>query len=202
MTGIILSGGRNTRMGTNKAFLEFNGERLIDRTFRLFKELFDEVIIVTNEPLSYLYLNAVIVSDVVKDKGALGGIYSGIFYASSEHSFVAACDMPFLNESFIGHMIGGIERYDIVVPETAYGMEPLHAIYSKNCLSPIKNLFSKDELKIIRFYKGLKVKVIPENTVEMFDPRKRMFINVNTKQDLERIENCPEKKESTSAEGR
>ena len=177
----------------NKAFLEFNGERLIDRTVRLFKELFDEVIVVTNEPLSYLYLDVIIVSDVIKGKGALGGIYSGIFYASSDYLFFVACDMPLLNKSFIKYMIGTIDHYDIVVPEKAGAraeglMEPLHAIYSRNCLPPIRNLLMKDELKIRGFYKGLKVRLIPEKTVKEFDAKERMFLNVNTKDDLERIE--------------
>lgn len=198
MTGVILSGGKNTRMGTNKAFLEFEGERLIDRTIRLYQELFDEIIVVTNDPQCYLDLNVTIVSDVIKGKGALGGIYTGIFYASCPHAFVAACDMPFLNKAFIEYMIGLIGSYDIVVPhgERAGEMEPLHAIYAKSCLPPIKNLLKKDELKIVGFYQGLKVRVIPELTVRRFDPYKRMFLNVNTKEDLETM-----KREASRPEG-
>ncbi len=200
MTGVILSGGKNTRMGTNKAFLEFNGERLIDRTISIFKEIFDEIIVVTNEPLSYLNLDVTIVSDVIKGKGALGGVYSGIFYASSDHVFITACDLPFLNTSFIEYMMGSIEHYDIIVPEKRVElsgqmellMEPLHAIYSKNCLPTIKNLLSKDKLKITGIYKGLKVKIIPEKTVKEFDHCERMFINVNTKEDLARIKDNPQ----------
>lgn len=192
MTGVILSGGKNTRMGTNKAFIEINGERLIDRTVKLFKGIFDEVIIVTNAPLPYLDLNVTIVSDVIKGKGALGGIYSGIFYAASSHCFIAACDMPFLNESFIKYMVENIEHYDIVVPEKVSKpigwMEPLHAVYSRNCLPPIRNLLKKNELKISALYRGLNVRLIPEKTVKEFDPHDQMFLNVNTKEDLERIE--------------
>lgn len=187
MTGVILSGGKCRRMGVNKAFLEINGERLIDKTVRLFRGLFDEVILVTNEPLSYSYLDVTIVSDIMKGTGALGGVYSGLYYASSSHAFVVACDMPFLNRSFVEHMIGSIGCYDIVVPENDGCLEPLHAVYAKSCLPAIKDLLMRGELKIIDLYKELKVLVIPEKRIKELAPNTNMFINVNTKEDIKKI---------------
>ncbi|MCX5820100.1 MAG: molybdenum cofactor guanylyltransferase, partial [Deltaproteobacteria bacterium] len=105
MTGVILSGGKNRRMGENKAFLRIEGERLIDRTVRLFRTVFQEVIIVTGSPLDYLDQQATIVTDILPEKGALGGIYTGLFYATEEHAFVTACDMPFLNRAFLEYMV-------------------------------------------------------------------------------------------------
>ena len=102
MTGVILSGGKNTRMGENKAFLKVGEERLIDRTVRLFRRVFREVIIVTTSPLDYLDQEATIVTDILPEKGALGGLYTGLFYATDEYAFLAACDMPFLNTGFHG----------------------------------------------------------------------------------------------------
>jgi len=81
MTGVILSGGRNLRMGQNKAFLRIEGERLIDRTVRLFRAVFPEVIIVAASPLDYLDQAATIVTDILPEKGALGGLYTGLFFA-------------------------------------------------------------------------------------------------------------------------
>jgi hypothetical protein len=71
MTGIILCGGKNTRMGENKTFIEVDGERIIDRTIRIFREIFQEIMLVTNEPLEYLYLNVKTVTDIVKGKAAV-----------------------------------------------------------------------------------------------------------------------------------
>jgi molybdopterin-guanine dinucleotide biosynthesis protein A len=187
MTGVILSGGKSARMGTNKAFLEIEGIRLIDRITLMFRDMFREVILVTNSPLDYLDQDCVIAADIFKNKGALGGIYTGLFYASFDHVFVSACDMPFLNRSFIEHMIKCADRYDIVVPEPPDGLQPLHAIYSKRCLSPIKKLMDTGDLKITGFYKGLKTMVIPEADIKSFDPKGKMFMNVNTREDLERI---------------
>lgn len=184
MTGIILSGGENSRMGRNKAFLVVDGERLIDRMIRIYRGLFAEVILVTNQPLDYLDLDVTLVTDIYPGRKALGGIYTGLFYANSSHAFVAACDMPCLNAEFIAHMMERALPYDIVVPEAADGLQPLHAFYSRKCLHAIKNSLQRDRLKITGFYKGLKILYIPEETIQAFDPGARMFVNVNTPEDL------------------
>jgi molybdopterin-guanine dinucleotide biosynthesis protein A len=187
MTGIILSGGKSSRMGTNKAFLRVGSERLIDGTVKIFQEIFPEVILVTNSPLDYLDQDCIIATDIIKGKGPLGGIYTGLFYASHERIFMAACDMPFLNRAFIEYMMDHCADFDIVVPELPDGLQPLHALYSRRCLPAIKRLIDKDQLKITGFYKGLKKLTIPEGVTKRFDPKGMMFINVNTEEDLERI---------------
>lgn len=184
MTGIILSGGRNRRMGENKAFLKVGGERLIDRTVRLFRAAFGQVIIVTASPLDYLDQPAVIVTDILPDKGALGGIYTGLFYATEEHAFVAACDMPFLNHDFLKYMESQAYGYDIVVPETSDGLQPLHAVYTRRCLPVIRGLLEKDRLKITGFYPGHRLLTIPPEAIRPFDPQGRMFLNLNTPADF------------------
>ena len=188
VTGIILSGGENSRMGANKAFLVIDGERLIDRTVRIFKDLFCEVILVTNSPLDYLDLDVTLVTDIYPGKKALGGIYTGLFYAGCRHAFVAACDMPFLNPHFIACMMERARAFDIVVPEAPEGLQPLHAIYATSCLPNMKRLISQDKLKVTGFYKGLKCLTIPETIWNTFDPEKRMFINVNTQDDFRTIQ--------------
>jgi molybdopterin-guanine dinucleotide biosynthesis protein A len=187
MTGVILSGGKSTRMGTNKALLQVGGERLIDRTIRTFRDIFRETILVTNSPLDYIDQDCTIATDIIKGKGALGGIYTGLFYASCDHAFVAACDMPFLSKSFIEYMIENCGNHDIVVPEPSDGPQPLHAIYSKRCLPAIKRLIDQDQLKITGFYKGLKTRMIPDNVINRFDSGGKLFFNVNSQKDLEQI---------------
>ena len=187
MTGIILSGGKNRRMGTNKAFMEIEGEHLIVRTVRLFKELFEHVMIVTNSPLDYLDLGIQVVTDIYKGKGSLGGIYTGLFFSPSEHAFVAPCDMPFLNKHFIAAMIGQTANYDIVVPDPPAGLQPLHAIYAKRCLPVIQKCIMADQLKITAFYKGFHVLPLGEKMIHPFDPEGRMFLNINFPEDLEHL---------------
>ncbi|MBA4396021.1 MAG: molybdenum cofactor guanylyltransferase [Syntrophus sp. (in: bacteria)] len=188
MTGIILSGGENSRMSENKAFVVMDGERLIDRTLKIFRNLFKDVIVVTNSPLDYLDLDATLVTDIYPGKKALGGIYTGLFYAACPHAFVAACDMPYLNPQFIVWMMQQAPAYDIVVPQTPGGLEPLHAIYAKSCLPHMKRRIMQDRLKITGFYKGLKCLNIPDSVQKSYDPEHRMFINVNTREDLARLQ--------------
>ena len=188
VTGVILSGGKNTRMGgRNKAFIEFEGERLIDRTARIFRALFKEVILVTNSPLDYLEQNVMMVTDMYKDKGALGGIHAGLFHATREKAFFAACDMPFLNPEFIKAMIDLADRYEIVVPSPLDGLQPLHAVYPRKCLPVIEKLFSQDKLKIIGFYPGYTIHKIPPDVLATFDPEGKMFSNVNSLDELRKV---------------
>ncbi len=187
MTGIILSGGKSSRMGLNKAFLEIDGERLIDRVVRQFKSLFPEVILVTNEPLLYLDQDIPLVSDIYKRKGPLGGLYAGLYYASYEYAFLCACDMPYLNVEFIRYMTEGMDGYDIVVPETSEGYFPLHAVYSRRCLPGIKNLLERgDRLKMTGCFRGMRVFFVPESVIRTYDPDGTMLLNINTEEDLKR----------------
>jgi molybdopterin-guanine dinucleotide biosynthesis protein A len=187
MTGVILSGGKNRRMGENKAFLPVNGERLINRTVRLFHAVFQEVIIVTSSPSDYLDQDAVIVTDITPDKGALGGIYTGLFYARDEYAFVAACDMPFMNRAFLEQMISQTAGYDIIVPAPPDGLQPLHAVYARRCLPVIRGLIERDRLKITGFYPGHRLLKISPEVIRSFDPEGRMFLNVNTPEDLRNL---------------
>ena len=191
ITGIILAGGKNLRMGKNKAFLEVNGERIIDRTKNLFRELFDEVLLVTNSLPDYLGLNLRMVADLYAGKGALGGVYTGLFHASHSHAFVAACDMPFLNKDLIRHLIDLSPGYEIVIPKTQDGWQPLHAIYSQKCLPFMEELIRQDNLKIIDFFHRVKKREVPTEEILPLDPNLTSFLNVNTPEELNRIKDYP-----------
>jgi molybdenum cofactor guanylyltransferase len=185
MTGIILAGGKNSRMKKPKAFMEINGIRIIDNILSVYKEIFSEIIIVTNDPLSYIEFSyTAIVTDIYKGKGPLGGIYSGLFYATNNYSFVAACDMPFLNKDFIIYLAGHTGKHDIIVPQLSEGFQPLHSIYSRNCLPHIKKLLNADKLKITGFYKEVPLLTIPEDKIKPFNKDGRLFLNINTPEDL------------------
>lgn len=186
MTGIILAGGKNLRMGENKAFLEINGQRIIDHTRTIFQELFAEIILVTNSPFPYLDLNLRMVADLFPGKGALGGIFTGLFYSSFSHAFVAACDMPFLNKELISFLMSLAPKYDIVIPKTEDGLQPLHAIYSQKCLPHMENLLRQGNLKIIDFFHLVRKREVLTNELIPFDPLLKSFFNVNTPADLAR----------------
>ncbi len=185
MTGIILAGGKNSRMGVNKAFIEIGGIRLIDNILNIYRQIFSEIIIVTNDPLAYTgFPDTMVVTDIYKGKGSLGGIYTGLFYAKNDYSFVAACDMPSLNKDFILYMIGLIDKHDIIVPELPEGFQALHAIYSRRCLPSIKKMILDDKLKIAGLYKEMRMLKITEEKIKPYNPDGRLFLNINTPEDL------------------
>jgi molybdopterin-guanine dinucleotide biosynthesis protein A len=88
--------------------------------------------------------------------------------------------MLFLNESVIKYLIQSIGDFDIIIPKTKDGLQPLHAIYSKNCLGPIKKVIEQGKYKIIDIYDMVKVKIINEKDFISLDPLRESFINVNT----------------------
>jgi molybdopterin-guanine dinucleotide biosynthesis protein A len=184
MTGIILSGGKSLRMGENKAFIEIEGVPIIQRIYTLFKELFHEVIIVTNQIELFKKFDSKIYSDLLSDKGALGGLYTGLFFSNFHYSFCVACDMPFLNKSLVQYLIKRIGDEDVIVPRTKDGLQPLHAIYSKNCLDPIKEIIEQGKFKIIDIYHQVQVNIIEEADFISLDPFRESFINVNTPKEL------------------
>ena len=188
MTGIILAGGRASRMGgANKAFIEVGGERLIDRTMRIYRALFGEILISTNSPLDYLEFDARIITDIYRGKGPLGGIHAGLFHASCEQAFVSACDMPYLSETFIRHLIERAEGYDLVVPVTERGPESLHAIYSRKCLPVIESQIERDELKVARLFRKFRTREIGQDEIRRFDPDGRLFANLNRPDDIAKV---------------
>ena len=184
ITGIILSGGKSIRMGENKAFIQIEGVPIIKRIYDLFKELFQEVIIVTNQKELFSNFDSKIYSDLIPSKGALGGLYTGIFFSSFHHSFCVACDMPFIKKTLVQYLIEDMDDEDVIVPRTKDGLQPLHAIYSKNCVDPIRKSIDEGKSKIIDIYDQVNVKIVDEKDFLCFDPGRESFINVNTPEEL------------------
>lgn len=184
-TGIILAGGLNRRMeGRNKALLPVGQQPIIERQIRLFEELFSEVILVSNHPLDFASWDCLIVSDILPVRGSLTGVHAGLFYARFERAFVIACDMPFIKVEMIRLLLEeGSPKWDVVVPVTAEGYQPLFALYSKRCLKVMEDQLRQGRMKISQVYSRVKVKKIPEERLREIDPELISFFNVNTDED-------------------
>jgi molybdopterin-guanine dinucleotide biosynthesis protein A len=174
-------------MGRNKAFIEIGGKRIIDRTVSIFQEIFDEVILVTNNPLDYLELNVRIVTDLIPGKGSLGGIYTGLFFSSSPKAFFVGCDMPFIDRKVIEYFLSLADNADVVVQRTKDYWEPLHAVYSRKLIRNIERLLSIGELKIITAYRGMRIREVTPEEIAPFDPDLHTFVNFNTPEELKKI---------------
>jgi molybdopterin-guanine dinucleotide biosynthesis protein A len=171
-------------MGRDKAFIEIDGIPIIQRIYNIFEKIFNEIIIVTNQKDPYSGFQAKIVSDLVVDRGVLGGLYTGLFFSSHPYSFCVACDMPFLKESLIRFLMHHTDGYDVIVPKTKDGLQPLHAIYSRSCLQSIKKMIDMGKYKIIDIYPFVKTKIIEESEFINLDLTKESFININTPEEL------------------
>jgi molybdopterin-guanine dinucleotide biosynthesis protein A len=186
MTGAILAGGRATRFGgTDKALLEVDGRSILDRLLDAFDGLFDEILLVTNDPVRYLPWDLWLVSDVRSRRSSLTGLHSALFYATGPHVFVAACDLPFLKRETVRRIAAAARAgVDVTVPETTDGIQPLCAVYAKSCLKPVEALLDRGEFRIRRFFPQVRVVRIAEAELREIDPDLSSFFNVNTPEAL------------------
>lgn len=184
ITGLILAGGKSTRFGKNKALVEMDGVRLIERVIRVMGSVFQRLIIITNTPHEYAYLKLPMVEDLIKGLGPLGGLYTGLESISDETGFFVACDMPFLSEPLIRHMAAIRGDFDVVLPKIDWKIEALHGLYSKRCLPAIKEAIDSQEYQVIRFFPKIRVKYLDENEIRKYDPKLKTFFNINNPQEL------------------
>jgi len=180
ISSILLAGGKSSRLGTDKARIKLNARfAMVQSAAEKLLAVSDEVIVVT-DGRRYGHLKVKWVTDVYPGAGPLGGLYSGLLAAKSTHALVVACDMPFLNLALLRYMISLPRDYDVLIPKLGHKLEPLHAIYSRNCLQPIERLLKAGRFKIIDFFDQVIVHYLTEEEIERYDPDHRSFFNINT----------------------
>lgn len=186
-TGVILAGGRNSRLpGIKKAFHKVGTTTMLDRIHTLFSMMFRQVILVVNEPALFLDIDALIVTDIDPSGCALAGLHAGLFHAAFDWSCVTACDTPFVSEKIIRHLLAQRSPgKQVVIPRTREGLEPLSALYHKSCLPKIETNLGKKVFTIKKIFKPERVRQISPRTLESLDPDLRFTFNVNTPADLE-----------------
>ena len=196
VTGVILAGGKNSRLpGEKKTFRKIGETTILENIFKVFSNLFKEIIIVVNDPKDFAGWDMTIVTDIIPSGCALAGLHAGLFYASYPYVYATACDTPFVRPSVIEHIVGKIERgYDVIVPRTDDGLETLSAAYSKDCIPFIEESLGKDIYMIKKFFRPGKVKEIPIHELRPLDPELQFIFNVNTPEDLEKARTMAGKK--------
>jgi len=185
MTGAILAGGKSERMGTNKALIDIGGVTILEKEVALLKRVFGEVYIVANEGPLYERFSVRVFSDIFKDAGSIGGIYTALFHSPTEHVFIAACDMPFLNEDAV-RLISSIRGYDAVMPDIGGRLHPLHALYSRRCMKTVEEAIRGGKLKISDLLRSLSVKRLSREDFKNI-PIDSSVENINTMEDLQRV---------------
>jgi molybdopterin-guanine dinucleotide biosynthesis protein A len=191
LTVCIQAGGQSSRMGEDKALKTFLGRPLIQRVVDRLTLIADEIIVTTNRPDDYAFLNLRLFSDLKPDRGALGGLYTAI--ASATHPIVAvvACDMPFASPTLIEAMSKLLvkEEADVVIAKSEDGYEPLHAVYRRDtCLPAIEAAIDADQWKVIAWFPQVKVRVLTLEEIKSVDPDGLAFWNVNTPEEFAKAE--------------
>ena len=193
ISGVILSGGKNSRMGgMTKSFIPVAGMPIISRILNLFEIIFDDIVIVTNSTGEYKNYsnNCTIVSDLIENSGPLGGIHSGLVAARQEAVFFVASDMPFLHNTLIDLLINKYIsiKCDAVIPRIGKNIEPLHAVYSKGLAGNIEHFLKNQSKRSVQsFLKTINVCYLDLNKDDCLN---KSFININTPQDIIKFASC------------
>ena len=190
LTAIILAGGKSSRIGSDKdkAILKLNGKHLIDIVISKLKHIVGDNVIIVGPPEKYPSYKKV-VPDLFNQKGLLVGLYSGLKASDSRYNLVVGCDMPFLKLELLQYMKDKMDSNDIIIPRYAKSyIEPLCAIYNKDCLKVIERNIKAEILSIRRIFPYLKVRYIEEKEIKRVDPELNSFFNINYKEDFNRAE--------------
>ena len=196
VTGIILSGGKSSRMGTNKSLLKIGDNTVIEIMVRLMKSLFQNVIISTNTKEEYSFLNCPMAADIYKYAGPLAGIHAALMESTTERNFVISCDVPLMSREMIEFFTEYNSDKGIIISRAAGYLQPLVGIYKKRLLPLIENILSENENKSDEKKKHLSLHALIDKTdTEIIDVTTlpfyldKLFFNLNNKDDFEKLIN-------------
>lgn len=191
LTICVQAGGASSRMGADKALKPFLGHPLIQRVIERVSPIADEIIVTTNRPDDYQFLNLRLLPDLKPGRGALGGLYTAIASASHPIVAVVACDMPFASAALLETMTRLLVQNaaDVVIAKTEEGYEPLHAVYRRaTCLPAILSAIETDQWKVIAWFPQVKVHTLTPEEARQSNPDGLAFWNVNTPEEFDAAE--------------
>lgn len=183
LTIVIQAGGMSSRMREDKALKKFLGEPLIQRVIERLNPIADELLITTNQPDAYSFLNKRLMPDLITGRGALGGLFTAISSAAHPFVGVVACDMPFASPKFFETAISLMvkEEAHVVIAKDEEGYQPLHALYRKDvCLPVIQSAIENNQWKVVSWLHQVNMREVTENEMKEIDPTGLCFWNVNT----------------------
>jgi molybdopterin-guanine dinucleotide biosynthesis protein A len=191
--GVVMAGGRNTRFGDIKAFAQVGGMRIIDRVTAVLQAVADEVVLSANEPAAYASTGLPARPDVINGIGALGGVHAALAWARERNHagiLAVACDMPFPSLALLQALRARAPHHDAVLPESGNrrGLEPLFGYYSIACLPAIEAAVARDDRRMIGFHADIDLHRLPLEEVRKYGDPVIMFMNVNTREELQQAQ--------------
>lgn len=180
VSGVVLAGGKSSRMGTAKALLPFDDTPLIVHIVTGLKRLFAEVIVVAAADQQLPPLPATVVHDDVAYQGPVGGLCYGLAAVREEAAFVTSCDSVFLNPSLVLHLVSRLDDYDVVVPQWDGRLQPLHAVYRRAVLPLLQTQLARGDLRPVSLFDKVRTLRVEEDEIRRLDPEGASFFNMNT----------------------
>lgn len=189
VAGIVLAGGRNSRMGgADKAFLTVGGRTVFERTVETLAACFERLVVVSNAPEKYSGFDVEVVADEFPHQGPLAGIHAGLGRIDLPYAFVVACDMPFLQPAPIRFLVSCLKSQDAVIPEWDGDIEPLHGIYGTHLRPLISDALRTGTRAIRDLLPRLNVEFVPEGAMRRVQGAEESFRNVNTPEEAARFD--------------
>ncbi len=189
ITGIILAGGKSSRLGKDKGLCAFNGKSLVSYAVEILKPLCDNLMISANHfPEKYAEFGLPVVTDEVKGIGPMGGIHACLKKSTTQHNLILSCDTPFVNTGVFYLLLKEVENFQVVCPaHETFLLEPLSAYYNTNVLGDMEEAIREEEYKMMRFFKRIRFKSVNiHEQLPFFSDY--LFLNLNTPGDLEKAE--------------
>jgi molybdopterin-guanine dinucleotide biosynthesis protein A len=183
VAAFILAGGRSSRMGTDKAFLELAGKPLIVRAVELAREIADDVKIVGDTGKFAAYGSAI--EDTYRDRGPLGGIHAALTYSRADFNLVFAVDLPFVPARFLQYLLAWAESSDatVTVPSIGGYYQPLCAVYRKQFVAAAEPALEKGRNKIDPLFREVSTCLISDGDILAEGLDASIFRNLNTPDD-------------------
>jgi molybdopterin-guanine dinucleotide biosynthesis protein A len=198
ITGIILSGGKSTRMGENKSLMKIGNKTIIEHVKDLMQSLFSKVILIANDPDDYKFLNLKIYKDIYFRMGPLAGIHSGLTNTATEKNFIISCDIPLMTPEMIRYLVEYKTNKPVTIAKADGFIQQLCGIYNKSCRPYAENILSSnindEERNEVQKKRGCKVlglidivgaEIIEAEILPFY--KKDMFFNMNKKSDYANI---------------
>jgi len=186
ITCIILSGGKSSRMGENKSFLNFGEKTVIEHIIQLMKSIFSDVILITNTPHEYQHLAIPIFEDVYKQMGPLAGMHSGLVNSKTEQNFIISCDLPLMSREVIDHIINYKTNKKITICKADGYLQPLLGIYLKSLIPIIENILTNEKKhSMYALLDRVNSEIIEINKLAFYN--ENVFLNMNRPEDYENI---------------
>ena len=176
---IILSGGKSSRMGTNKALLKINEKTNIERIRDRLQPFFSDMILVANNQDDYRFLEINMTADRYPGMGPLAGVHAGLSATHQETNLIVACDMPFVSAELAQALVEKCSGYDAVVPVIHGKQHPLFAVFHKRILPIVEDCLKNGDLRMKHLFERLHVLYVTEKDLGGFDDLEKIFFNMN-----------------------